>query len=203
MGLRPKLPIIICLLTLGLVMAFVPSFATLETNNSKYETYPQLFATKIVDKTEIVLGQSAVVTITLENFGNRTAYNVTIVDHVPNPWIFEVTGLTQLSYSQIPPNETRRFSYLITTKLLSDTSAEGDIIPFKLLGAQIDYYDSNVNPSKFTHTTNDVLIKVIEPPEDFSLTNRNAAITLLIILIVFNLILFIRLIAPKMDRRAT
>jgi uncharacterized repeat protein (TIGR01451 family) len=155
-----------------------------------------------VDKTEIILGQSAVVTITLENFGNKTAFNVTIVDNVPNPWIFEVTGLTQLSYSQIPPNETRQFSYLITTKILSDTSPNGENIPFKLLGARIEYYDSNVNPSKFTHITNDILIKVIEPPEDFSLTNRNAAYTLLIILIIFNLILFIRLIAPKMDRKA-
>ncbi|MFX0211326.1 MAG: hypothetical protein ACFFDT_35420, partial [Candidatus Hodarchaeota archaeon] len=68
-------------------------------------------------------------------------------------------------------------------------------------GAQIEYYDSELYPNKYTHYTNDVEITVVDPPEDFSLANFNIAVTLLIILIVLNIYLLIRLIAPKINRR--
>ncbi|MFX0052461.1 MAG: hypothetical protein ACFE8U_14340 [Candidatus Hermodarchaeota archaeon] len=157
--------------------------------------FPKLFSTKSVDKSEVVIGENIIVTVIIENFGNHTAYNVTIIDYVPNPWIFNVSGLTQLSYAQIGPNETRQFSYLLTAETIS-----GDQ-PFKLLGAQIEYYDSELYQNKYTHYTNEIDIKVIEPPEDFSLANFNAAVTFLLILIVLNVFLLIRLIAPKMNRR--
>ncbi len=157
------------------------------------ETYPRLFATKTVEKTEVVLGESFVVTVTIRNFGNQTAYNVTFNDKINNPWVFEITGLTALSYSQIGVNETRQFSYLVTTKSLGT---------YYLFSAQVEYYTSVLNPSKFVTITNDITIIVIEPPEDFSLANYNIAITLIIVLVILDVLLLIRLIAPKLSRRS-
>ncbi|UCE13624.1 MAG: hypothetical protein JSV04_00260 [Candidatus Heimdallarchaeota archaeon] len=154
--------------------------------------YPRLFVTKVADKSEVVIGDTIVITVLIENFGNQTAYNVTFIDQPNNPWIFEVSGLTQLSYGQIAPNETRQFNYLVTTKSLGT---------HYLHAARIDYYNSEVNPTKFVTVSNEVEITVIEPPEDFSLANFNAAITLLIILIILDVLLFLRLLAPKINQR--
>ncbi len=166
----------------------------LKTGTEEFnETYPRLFATKVVEKTEIVLGESFVVTVTIQNFGNQTAYDVTFKDKINNPWVFEITGLTALSYSQIGVNETRQFSYLVTTKSLGT---------YYLFSAQVEYYTSVLNPSKFVTITNDIKIIVIEPPEDFSLANFNIAITLIIVLVILDVLLLIRLIAPKLSRRS-
>ncbi|UCG03591.1 MAG: DUF11 domain-containing protein [Candidatus Heimdallarchaeota archaeon] len=159
---------------------------------AKEASYPKLFVTKLSDRSEVAIGDSIVVTVTIENIGNKTAYNVTFIDKLNQPWIFEIRGLTGLSYGQIGVNETRQFSYLVTTKALGT---------YYLYSAQIEYYDSEINPTKFTTISNRVEIVVKEPPEDFSLTNFNAAITLLIIFVILDLILAARLIAPKMNQR--
>lgn len=155
-------------------------------------SYPKLFVTKTSDRSEVVIGNSIVVTITIENIGNKTAYNVTFIDKLNQPWIFEVSGLTELSYGQIRSNESRQFSYLVTAKSIGT---------YFLYTAQIEYYDSEVTPTKFTTISNQVEITVIETPEDFSLANFNTAITLLIVIIILNIILVIRLIAPKLNLR--
>ncbi|MFW9905679.1 MAG: BatD family protein [Candidatus Thorarchaeota archaeon] len=155
-------------------------------------SYPKLFVTKTSDREEVAIGDSVVVTITIENIGNKTAYNVTFIDKLNQPWIFEISGLTELSYGQIRSNESRQFSYLVTAKSVGT---------YFLHSAQIEYYDSEVTPTKFTTISNQVEITVIEPPEDFSLANFNAAITLLIVIIILDILLIIRLIAPKLNRR--
>jgi uncharacterized repeat protein (TIGR01451 family) len=155
-------------------------------------SYPKLFVTKTSDREEVVLGGSIVITVTIENIGNKTAYNVTFIDKLNQPWIFQISGLTELSYGQIRVNESRQFSYLVTAKSLGT---------YYLYAAQIEYYDSEIAPSKFTTISNQVKVTVIEPPEDFSLSNFNAAITLLIIIIILDIILAVRLIAPKLNRR--
>lgn len=154
--------------------------------------YPALIATKLTDMTEVVVGETIIVTVTIRNFGNGTAFNVSYVDRSSNPWIFNVTGITPLSYAQIGPNETRVFDYSLTTRSLGS---------FDLQPAVIEYYDSEVNPIKLTTFSNSVEITVIELPEDFSVANLNAALILLISLIFIDLILLLRLIAPKFDRR--
>lgn len=164
-------------------ISFTPKISTL---------YPALIATKLTDTTEVVVGENITVIVTIRNFGNRTAYNVSYVDRFSNPWIFNVTGITTLSYAQIRPNGTRVFGYSLTAKSLGS---------FDLQPAVIEYYDSEVIPTKFTAFTNSVKITVIEPREDFSLANFNAALILLISLIFIDLILLFRLIAPKLDRR--
>ena len=155
-------------------------------------SYPKLFVTKTSDREEVVLGDSIVITVNIKNVGNKTAYNVTFIDKLNQPWIFQISGLTELSYGQIRGNESRQFSYLVTTKSLGT---------YYLYAAQIEYYDSEIAPTKFTTISNQVKITVIEPPEDFSLSNFNAAITLLIIIIILDIILFVRLIAPKLNQR--
>lgn len=155
-------------------------------------TYPKLFVTKSVDKSEVVIGESITVTVTIENFGNKTAFNATFIDQLNSPLILEVSGLTQLSYAQIGVNETRQFSYLVNTKSIGT---------YHILSAQVEYYDSEINPTKLVTISNNVEITVIEPPEDFSLANFNAAITLLIVLVVLDALLFFRLITPKLNRR--
>ncbi len=155
-------------------------------------TYPKLFVTKSVDKSEVVIGESITVTVTIENFGNKTAFNATFIDQLNSPLILEVYGLTQLSYAQIGVNETRQFSYLVNTKSIGT---------YYILSAQVEYYDSEINPTKLVTISNNVEITVIEPPEDFSLANFNAAITLLIVLVVLDALLFFRLITPKLNRR--
>jgi uncharacterized repeat protein (TIGR01451 family) len=156
-------------------------------------SYPKLFVTKTSNRGEVVIGDSIVVTVTIENIGNKTAYNVTFIDKLNQPWIFEIAGLTELSYGQIRSNETRQFSYLVTAKSLGT---------YFLYSAQIEYYDSEITPTKFTTISNQVEITVIEPPEDFSLANFNAAITLLIVIIILDIILITRLITPKLNRRS-
>lgn len=156
-------------------------------------SYPKLFVTKTSDRSEVVIGDSIVVTITIENIGNKTAYNVTFIDRLNKPWIFEISGLTELSYGQIGINETRQFSYLITTKSLGK---------YYLHSAQIEYYDSEITPNKFITSSNQVEITVKEPTEDFSIANFNAAITLLIAFIILDILLVARLIAPKLNQRS-
>ncbi|MFX0122246.1 MAG: BatD family protein [Candidatus Hodarchaeota archaeon] len=165
------------------------SILNLEEGNA---SYPKLFVTKVSDRNEVAIGDSIIVTITIINIGNKTAYNVTFIDKLNQPWIFEIFGLTELSYGQIGINETRQFSYLVTAKSLGT---------YYLFPAQIEYYDSDLNPTKFTTISNQVEIVVVESPEDFSLANFNAAITLLIVLVILNIILAARLIAPKFNRR--
>ncbi|MFX0084515.1 MAG: BatD family protein [Candidatus Hodarchaeota archaeon] len=165
-------------------------------------TYPNLFVTKKIENAEliinksfeakVVLGETFVISITIHNFGNKTAYNVTFIDSPSNPWVFEYEGLTKISYLEIAPNETRQFSYLVTAKSLGK---------FKLDAAQVDYYTSEINPAKFIAFSNSLTISVFKPPEDFSLTNMNSALTLFIVLTIGNLILIFRLISPKFNRR--
>ena len=178
-----------------------PSEAVIKTNNA---TYPELFAIKVADRSEVVLGEQVIVTITIENLGNQTAYNVTIIDPTPNPWIFNITGYNRLSYTQIAPNESRQFSYSLTANKISDINEEtGKFKPYRIDGAVIEYYDSEVDPTQYTHITNSLKIIVTEVPEDFSLANFNAAITFLLILIILNIYLALRLISPKLNRRST
>ncbi|MHA1969875.1 MAG: hypothetical protein ACW964_19040 [Candidatus Hodarchaeales archaeon] len=101
------------------------STTTLATLN---DDYPSLFVTKRVENAETVtgedfdakavLGNSYVVSVTINNIGSKIAYNVTFIDTPINPWVFEIDGLTKISYLHISPNETQQFSYLITAKSL-------------------------------------------------------------------------------------
>jgi hypothetical protein len=166
-------------------------------------THPSLFVTKKIENAELIinktfearvaLGETFIISITIHNFGNKTAYNVTFIDSPNNPWVFEVEGLTEISYLEIAPNETRQFSYLVTAKSLG---------MFKLDAAQVDYYTSEISPTKLIAFSNFLTIHVIKPPEDLSITNMNSALTLLIILTIGNLILIFRLISPKFNRRS-
>ncbi|MFX0014555.1 MAG: hypothetical protein ACFFB2_05345 [Promethearchaeota archaeon] len=166
--------------------------ATTHESNEKNASYPRLFVTKYANKQEVAIGDSIVVTVTIKNFGNKTAHNVTFIDKLNQPWIFNISGLTQLSYGQIGINESRQFSYLVTTKSIGI---------YRLYAAQIEYYDSELNPSKFITISNELVITVIEPPEDFSLANFNTVITLFIALIMLDIFLVIRLFAPRFNRR--
>lgn len=175
------------------------SSASLNTLN---DDYPMLFVIKKIDSAEtvigenfdakVILGNTYVVSITIRNIGSKIAYNLTFTDSLINPWIFEVEGLTEIAYLQINPNETQQFSYLITAKSLGT---------YKLHAAQIGYDSSENDPIKFIAFSNTLTLNVIEPPEDFSLTNLNAALTLLIILVIGNIFLLFRLITPRLNRK--
>ncbi len=154
--------------------------------------YPSLFVTKVVDKTEVTLGESFLVTITITNFGNKTAFNVTFIDDMPAEWVFNITGLTRISYSQIEPNQTRTFSYIVTA------ISKGN---YQLHSARVYYYTSEVQPDEFLAISNNLDITVVESLEDFSLTNYNSAVTFLLILLVLNILLMLRLVTPKLNRR--
>ncbi|UCG90037.1 MAG: hypothetical protein JSU57_06120 [Candidatus Heimdallarchaeota archaeon] len=189
--------VVLTVVSLNIVnIAFNQSITHIRASTTGVEeknvSYPRLFVIKSVDKTEVVIGESFVVTVIIKNFGNRTAYNVTFIDQLNQPWVFEVSGLTQLAYGQIGVNETRKFSYMVTAKLLGT---------YHLFPAQIEYYDSDLNPTQYKTISNDVEIIVIETPEDFSLANYNAAITLLIVLIILDILLAVRLIAPMFNRK--
>ena len=154
--------------------------------------YPSLFVTKVVDKTEVTLGESFLVTITITNFGNKTAFNVTFIDDLTAEWVFNITGLTRISYSQIEPNQTRTFSYIVTA------ISKGN---YQLHSARVYYYTSDVQPNEFLAISNALEIIVAEPLEDFSLTNYNSVVTFLFVLLVLNILLALRLITPKLNRR--
>lgn len=175
------------------------SSASLDTLN---DDYPMLFVIKKIENAEtvigenfdakVILGNTYVVSITIRNIGSNIAYNLTFIDSPINPWIFEVEGLTEVAYLQINPNETQQFSYLITAKSLGT---------YNLDAAQIDYDSSEIDPIKYIAFSNSLTLNVIEPPEDFSLTNLNAALTLLIILVLGNTFLLFRLITPRLNRK--
>lgn len=175
------------------------SSASLATLN---EDYPRLFVIKKIENAEtvigenfdakVILGNTYVVSITIKNIDSKIAYNITFIDAPINSWVFEVEGLTEIAYLQINPNETQQFSYLITAKSLGT---------YNLDAARIDYYSSEINPTKFIAFSNSITLKVIEPPEDFSLTNLNAALTLLIVLVLGNIFLLYRLITPRLNRK--
>ena len=182
----------------SLLMLIISSYSlnSISTSPTKVvlsqEDYPSLFVVKTIDSSEIKLGESFIVTVIIRNIGNQTAYNITFIDDVSVPWVFEVTGLTKLSYGRIEPNQTRMFSYIITAKTIGD---------FELRSAYTYYHSTEIGDSEFIAISNSITISVIEPPEDFSLQNYNAAMTFLIILVVMNIILALRLVAPKFNRR--
>ncbi len=193
---RPKWVWFVFLAVMSLNMVYITfnqSITYTSASTAGVKNYPRLFVTKVAEKSEVVIGESFIVTNTIKNIGNKTAYNVTFIDQLNHPWIFEVSGLTQLAYGQIGVNDTRQFSYLVTAKSLGT---------YYLFSARIEYYDSEINPTKLVTISNNAEITVKKPPEDFSLANFNAAITLIIVLVVLNILLFIRLIAPKLDQRS-
>ena len=179
-------------------LLFISPTTKISANTSEItgfsSTYPYLFVTKSVDQPEIALEDSFIVTITIKNIGNSTAYNTTFVDDLSAPWIFEVTGLTKLSYSKVEPNQTHTFSYILKAKTLGN---------YDLHSATVYYYSSEVNPTEFISYSNKILISVIEPSEDISLANEIFVWTLSILLLVSNVILALRLIAPRFNRRST
>jgi uncharacterized repeat protein (TIGR01451 family) len=154
--------------------------------------YPRLFVTKTVNQAEITLEKSIIVTITIRNTGNSTAYNATFIDDLTAPWIFEVIGLTRLSYSRIEPNQTRTFSYLVKALTVGH---------FQLHSATVYYYTSDVQPSEFISFSNALDITVVEPPEDFSLANEYTVWTFALIFFILNIMLLLRLVTPKLNRR--
>ncbi|MHA2031142.1 MAG: hypothetical protein ACW99F_11785 [Candidatus Hodarchaeales archaeon] len=154
--------------------------------------FPSLFVVKTVDYTEIDLGESFIVTVIIRNIGNQTAFNITFIDDVSVPWVFEVTGLTKLTYGRIEPNQTRTFSYIITTKAIGN---------FELRSSYTYYHSTELGDSEFVTISNSILISVIEPLEDFSLQNENVAISFLLILIVLNTILALRIVTPRFNKR--
>ena len=185
----------------ALSFIFVIIFFSYQTNASLASSseidsinvgYPSLFVTKVVDKTEVTLGESFLVTITINNFGNSTAFNVTFIDDLTAEWVFNITGLTRISYSQIEPNQVRTFSYIVTA------ISKGD---YQLHSAHVYYYTSEVQPSEFLSISNAIDMTVIDPLEDFSLANYNVSITFLLLLLVLNLLLILRLITPKFNRK--
>lgn len=179
-----------------ILVIFLPSILSEETVNANITTtsidFPKLFVIKSVEKSEVYLGDSFTVTITIKNYGNQTAYNVTFSEQLNNPWVFEVSGITKLSYNQIGENETKQFSYIIIAKSLGR---------YQLNAGKLDYYDSEVNPNKYIAYSNSPEIIVNAEPEDFSLENFNAAISLLLILLIGNFLLIARLISQKLNRR--
>ena len=192
----PKSSRIVALSFIFVVIIFsyqtTTNLASSSENSSINANYPRLFVTKVVDKKEVTLGESFFVTITINNFGNKIAYNVTFIDDLSAEWVFNITGLTRVSYSQIEPNEIRTFSYIATA--LSKGS-------YQLHSAHVYYYTSEIQPSEFLSISNAIDMTVVDPLEDFSLANYNVSITFLLILLVLNLLLILRLISPKFTRR--
>ncbi len=199
MWVAPKKPQIVEFASVCFILAFIffmyptADIAASPTEiEGKSSTYPYLFVTKTVDQTEIILENSFIVTITIKNIGNSTAYNTTFIDDLTAPWVFEVTGLTRLSYSRIEPNQTHTFNYIIKPLTIGD---------FQFHSASVYYYSSEVNPTEFISYSNKVDITVIEPPKDISLANESIVWTLVIIFFVVNIILLLRLTAPKFNRK--
>jgi len=187
---------IVALSFIFVIIIFTSQTSTNLASNSAITSintnYPSLFVTKVVDKTEVTLGESFLVTITITNFGNKTAFNVTFIDDLTAEWVFNITGLTRISYSQIEPNQTHIFSYIVTA------ISKGN---YQLHSARVYYYTSEVQPDEFLAISNVLDITVVESLEDFSLTNYNSAITFLLLLLVLNILLMLRLISPKLNRR--
>lgn len=156
------------------------------------ELYPSIFVTKSVDTSEITLNDSFVVTITITNIGNSTAFNVTFIDSLNAPWVFNVTGLTKISYSWIEPNQTRRFSYIVTALTVGK---------YQLHSAQVYYRISEIIDTEFLSFSNTVDIVVNKVDEDLSFANFNSAVTFLLILFILNAILSLRIVAPKFNRK--
>ncbi|MHA2216806.1 MAG: hypothetical protein ACXACY_12750, partial [Candidatus Hodarchaeales archaeon] len=79
----PKSSRIVALSFIFVVIIFsyqtTTNLASSSENSSINVNYPRLFVTKVVDKKEVTLGESFLVTITINNFGNKTAYNVTFI----------------------------------------------------------------------------------------------------------------------------
>ncbi|MFW9778801.1 MAG: BatD family protein [Candidatus Heimdallarchaeota archaeon] len=189
---------LICLSTMiyPITFATIPHTRVISSGNDitlkVSKEYPALIATKSIDKTDVTLGETIIVTVIIRNFGNRTAYNVTYIERFSNPWIFNTTGLDKLSYAQIGPNETRVFGYSITANAIGK---------FSIQAAVIEYYDSETNAIRLITETNSIEITAMEPPEDISWANFYAALILLITIIMIDIMLLIRLIAPKFNRR--
>ena len=158
----------------------------------KTADYPRLFVTKTVNQAETTLEKSIIVTVTIRNTGNSTAYNATFIDDLTAPWVFEVIGLTRLSYSRIEPNQTRTFSYIVKAITVGQ---------FQLHSATVYYYTSDVQPTEFISYSNTLDITVTEPPEDFSLANEYTVWTFVIVFFLLNTMLLIRLVTPKFNRR--
>ncbi len=190
LGRKLVISFIFTILCFNFMLTQLQASPSRSTNTS--EVYPSLFVTKSVENTEITQNDSFVVTITIVNVGNSTAYNVTFIDTLNSAYVFTVAGLTKLSYSWIEPNQTRKFSYIITAHKAGD---------YQLHAAKVYYRVSEISDTEFLAYSNALHITVNDQREDFSLANLNSAITFLLVLVILNLILALRIIAPKFNRK--
>lgn len=96
---------------------------------------------KVVDKTDVLIGETLTYSFTLTNNGNSTALNVTLIDTIPNGTTFinnslTVNGVPQIGANPNPPgavlgNISTGGSFTVTFKVLVNTLPSPNPVPNK------------------------------------------------------------------------
>lgn len=150
---------------------------------------PKLYVLKEVEKSTVNVGDKFLVTITIHNYGNSTAYNVSFKDTFNPEWLFQSEGLSDITYPQIKANETREFAYTLTANKVGN---------YTLNFAEVTYYDSLTSHDIYSAKSNQWQILIITPTEDLSLSNLLFTVTVIIVIIIADLILVYSLFSSKL-----
>ncbi len=122
-----------------------------ESSNSRIA----LSVSKTVSSKDLYVNEPFNVFVRVKNFGNATAYNITLTDEFFPDYLFNTTGFEEVTVHQIINGSTFYYGY--------------ELIPLKagiynIPATQMMYYDDGGN--SYTAESNDVGIEVkeIEPP---------------------------------------
>ncbi len=115
------------------------------------EQPPLLGVIKFTEKDEVRVGEEFTVFIEIKNFGNSTAYNITLEDYYPD-WEFEVLEHGGTNWDKLDPNET-----VITFFKLKIENYVTNL--YSLGKAKVIYYDSLGN--RYVAYSEEVWVKVV------------------------------------------
>ncbi|MFQ6124055.1 MAG: BatD family protein [Candidatus Heimdallarchaeota archaeon] len=148
--------------------------------SSKDEDIPLLAVRKELNATRVDLGTYCLVTITISNLSNATAYNVKSKDTVFPTWVFEIKGSSYHSWISLGNKTSVSYSYILIPKKHGT---------FQLQSANVTYTSKNEKSIRYA-LSNEVEFfvakaKVLEPTRDVEAlqTVLLAEITIFLILL--------------------
>ncbi len=107
---------VVCLVCLVTIIWFLPVREVTSVLSTEEEDIPLLTVRKELNATQINLGAYCLVTITISNLSNATAYNVDSRDTVFPTWVFEVRGSSYHSWITLGNQTSVSYSYILIPK---------------------------------------------------------------------------------------
>lgn len=104
---------LVCIVT---IIWFLPVREVTCVLPTEDEDIPLLTVRKELNNTRIDVGAFCLVTVTISNLSNSTAYNVNCRDTVFSTWVFEIQGSSYHSWISLGNKTSVSYSYILSPK---------------------------------------------------------------------------------------